>query len=512
METIIRKIDRANIDKNTIEEAGEILRQGGLVAFPTETVYGLGANALDEEAAKKTYAAKGRPSDNPLIVHIARISDLDEVAEAIPVQAIRLAEAFWPGPLTMIFEKSARVPYGTTGGLDTVAVRMPDDEIARELILAGGGYVSAPSANTSGRPSPTTAQHVSEDLSGKIEMILDGGSVEIGVESTIVDMTVTPPMILRPGAVTKEMLEEEIGEVDIDATLLSETSTQAPKAPGMKYRHYAPKAEMILVEGETKEVIKAIKQIAYDQVRTGEKVGIIATNESAGDYTAGIVKSIGSRENERTVARSLYRVLREFDEEDVKYIYSEVFPEVGIGTAVMNRLGKAAGHKTIRAEAITCLQKYHRIVFVSQSDSCRAPIAAALLERQPLLQEYQITSRGMVVLFPEPLSPRAEELLAQHQIVLEGYEAVGFSEDILDEDTLVLTMEEAQKQKIRSEYPKFTEVYTLGEFTGGGEEIPQVYGQPEEEYQQMFVQIEENVKKLADKLNEEAKSKYQKYT
>lgn len=512
METIIRKIDRRNIDKNIIREAGQILKQGGLAAFPTETVYGLGANALDEEAAKKTYAAKGRPSDNPLIVHIARTGDLEEIAEEIPPQALKLAEAFWPGPLTMIFYKTAKVPYGTTGGLNTVAVRMPDDEIARELILAGGGYISAPSANTSGRPSPTTAQHVAEDLCGKIDIILDGGSVEIGVESTIVDMTVTPPMILRPGAVTKEMLEEVIGEVAVDVTLLSDTSDQAPKAPGMKYRHYAPKAELILVEGDAKEAVKAIKQIVYEQVRMGEKVGIIATNESAGYYTTGVVKSIGSRENERTVARGLYRVLREFDEENVKYIYSEVFPEVGIGTAVMNRLGKAAGHKTIRAEAITCIQKYHRIVFVSNSDNCRAPIAAALLEKQPLLQEYQVTSRGMVVLFPEPLSPRAEEMLAEHQIVLENYETVAFSEDILNEDTLVLTMEESQKQKIRSEYPDFSEVYTLGEFTGSGEEIPQVYGQPQEEYQRMFALIEENVKKLADKLNEEAKNKCQMYT
>ncbi|XCP85457.1 L-threonylcarbamoyladenylate synthase [Roseburia hominis] len=512
METIIRKIDRTNINKDFIEEAGTILKQGGLVAFPTETVYGLGANALNEEAAKKTYAAKGRPSDNPLIVHIARTSDLEEIVEEIPPQAFGLAEVFWPGPLTMIFRKSACVPYGTTGGLDTVAVRMPDDEIARELILAGGGYISAPSANTSGRPSPTAAQHVEEDLEGKIEMILDGGSVEIGVESTIVDMTVTPPMILRPGAVTKEMLEEIVGEVAVDITLLSEDSTQAPKAPGMKYRHYAPKAEMILVEGEPREAVKAIKQIAYEQVRMGEKVGIIATNESVGSYTAGVVKSIGSRENERTVARSLYRVLREFDEENVRYIYSEVFPEVGIGTAVMNRLGKAAGHKTIRAEAITCLQKYHRIVFVSNSDNCRAPIAAALMERQPLLQEFQITSRGMVVLFPEPLSPRAEELLASRQIVLEGYEAVAFSDDILNEDTLVLTMEQAQKQKILGEYPKFKEVYTLGEFTGSGDEVPQVYGQPQEEYDRMFMLIEENVRKLADQLNEEAKCKYRVYT
>ena len=295
METIIKKIDRNQIDQEIMEEAGSILKNGGLVAFPTETVYGLGANALDEEAAKKTYAAKGRPSDNPLIVHIARLEDLGAIVESVPLIVDEIAAHFWPGPLTMIFNKNEKVPLGTTGGLETVAVRMPDDEIARELILAGGGYVSAPSANTSGRPSPTTAQHVAEDLSGKIEMILDGGSVDIGVESTILDMTVTPPMILRPGAITKEMLSEVIGEVAVDETLI------------------------------------------------GYKVGIIASNESVDQYTTGVVKCIGSRVNEKTVARNLYKVLREFDEEEVDYIYSEAFPEAGIGTAIMNRLGKAAG-------------------------------------------------------------------------------------------------------------------------------------------------------------------------
>ena len=207
METIIKKIDKNQIDEDAIREAGEILREGGLVAFPTETVYGLGANALDEEAAKKTYEAKGRPSDNPLIVHIADLEDLSEITENVPPETELLAKHFWPGPLTMIFEKSSLVPYGTTGGLDTVAVRMPSDLIARKLILAAGGYVSAPSANTSGRPSPTTAEHVWEDLNGKIEMIIDGGSVDIGLESTILDMTVSPPMILRPGAITADMLE-----------------------------------------------------------------------------------------------------------------------------------------------------------------------------------------------------------------------------------------------------------------------------------------------------------------
>ena len=207
---------------------------------------------------------------------------------------------------------------------------MPADEVARAIILAGGGYVSAPSANTSGRPSPTTAMHVKEDLDGKIDMIIDGGSVEIGVESTILDMTVTPPMILRPGAITKEMLEEVIGEVTEDQAIVSDKSKEAPKAPGMKYRHYAPKAKLMIIEGETKEAVKAIRQVAFEQERLGYKVGIIATDETAEKYKKRFVKSIGTRENEYTIAQNLYRVLREFDEEDVDYIYSEAFAMDGL--------------------------------------------------------------------------------------------------------------------------------------------------------------------------------------
>ena len=344
METIIKKIDRNQIDQVIMEEAGSILKNGGLVAFPTETVYGLGANALDEEAAKKTYAAKGRPSDNPLIVHIARLEDLGAIVESVPLIVDEIAAHFWPGPLTMIFNKNEKVPLGTTGGLETVAVRMPDDEIARELILAGGGYVSAPSANTSGRPSPTTAQHVAEDLSGKIEMILDGGSVDIGVESTILDMTVTPPMILRPGAITKEMLSEVIGEVAVDETLISENSTKAPKAPGMKYRHYAPKADLTIIEGPLEKVVKEINKRAKEKSEAGYKVGVIGTEETVADYKSGDVKCIGTRADESTIAANLFRILREFDDDQVDYIYSESFDTAGIGSAIMNRLLKAAGH------------------------------------------------------------------------------------------------------------------------------------------------------------------------
>lgn len=347
METKVEKIEKTQMNMDIINAAGQILKQGGLVAFPTETVYGLGANALDEEAAKKTYAAKGRPSDNPLIVHIASLEDLYPITKKVPEKAVALAEKFWPGPLTMIFEKSELVPHGTTGGLETVAVRMPDNEVALALIRAGGGYVSGPSANKSGRPSPTMARHVLDDLEGRIDMILDGGPVHIGVESTIVDMTVEPPMILRPGAVTKEMLEETVGEVAVDHTILTADAKTPPKAPGMKYRHYAPRAEMTVVEGPLEKVVDKIGELAAARENEGHRVGIIATQETMDRYGYENVKCIGTREDESTVAANLYAILREFDDDGTEYIYSEAFASDGIGSAVMNRLLKAAGHHVI---------------------------------------------------------------------------------------------------------------------------------------------------------------------
>ncbi len=351
MKTKIKRVDKTKLNQKRyqriIEEAGEILRSGGLVAFPTETVYGLGADGLNEDAAKKIYAAKGRPSDNPLIMHITNMKDLEKIAEVIPAQARTVAKAYWPGPLTMIFEKTGAVPYAMTGGRDTVAVRMPCDEMARAVIRAGGGFIAAPSANVSGRPSPTQASHVKEDLAGRIDMIIDGGAVDIGVESTILDMTVNPPMILRPGAITKEMLEELIGEVAADMAFLKSGDGETPKAPGMKYRHYAPKAELNIVEGPLELVIDAVNHMAAGRIAEGKKVGIIATDETLGRYTCGVVKSIGTRSDEATVANHLYGILREFDEENADYIFSESFSERGLGSAIMNRLLKAAGHHVI---------------------------------------------------------------------------------------------------------------------------------------------------------------------
>lgn len=350
METKIIQMSEEQIDKQKLEETGAIIKAGGLVAFPTETVYGLGGDALNPASSKKIYAAKGRPSDNPLIVHIADMEALPPIVAEIPEQAKRLAEVFWPGPLTMIFRKSDLVPHETTGGLDTVAVRMPVHKVAREFIRAAGGYVAAPSANLSGRPSPTVAKYVAEDMDGRIEMIIDGGDVEIGLESTIVDMTVEEPMILRPGYITKEMLEEVLETVEEDCTLMRADSGQAPKAPGMKYRHYAPKGDLTIVAGEALKVIDYINEQTTQAAAGGKKVGVIGTDATIGQYHAQVCKSAGNREQDSTIAKELYRILREFDDEKVEVIYSESFSTQGLGQAIMNRLLKAAGHKVITLE------------------------------------------------------------------------------------------------------------------------------------------------------------------
>ena len=348
MNTKILKMDEENIDADAIREAGNILRNGGLVAFPTETVYGLGGDALNAESSGKIYAAKGRPSDNPLIVHIAGMEELSKIVRKIPEEAYLLAEHFWPGPLTMIFEKSDCVPLETTGGLETVAVRMPSNKIARALIRVSGGYIAAPSANLSGRPSPTVAKYVIEDLDGRVDMIIDGGEVNIGLESTIIDLTGDKPMILRPGYITEEMLEETIGSVEIDQTIIEGNSKQAPKAPGMKYRHYAPKGNLTIIEGEADRVVDYINEQLRIYRKNGSKTGVIATDETAAKYQADSVKSAGKRKDEDQIARQLFRILREFDDEGVEIIYAESFEGRGVGQAIMNRLLKAAGHQVIK--------------------------------------------------------------------------------------------------------------------------------------------------------------------
>lgn len=350
MKTKIQQINPEQFQNEELAEACEILQQGGLVAFPTETVYGLGGDAMHPEAAAKIYEAKGRPSDNPLIVHIAKRKSLYDIAAKVPEKAMKLAEAFWPGPLTMIFQKQIQVPDSTTGGLNTVAVRMPSHPIALELIRQSNVYIAAPSANISGRPSPTQAEHVIEDLEGRIDMIIDGGIVGIGLESTIIDMSSGDPTILRPGYITKQMLEEVIGKVHVDPAVVSRTVSPniVAKAPGMKYRHYAPKGQLTIVEGELDAVVAKINQLVENHITEGRRVAVIATEETKARYHQGTICSIGSRKSEGSIASGLYHILREMDHLGAEFIYAESFEEDSMGQAIMNRMLKAAGYHLLQ--------------------------------------------------------------------------------------------------------------------------------------------------------------------
>lgn len=347
--TIFEKVDADNPDIDIIDRASNIIKGGGLVAFPTETVYGLGADGLNPKAIKKIYEAKGRPSDNPLILHISSIDELYTLIKGITPLAKELINAFWPGPLTMIFEKSDIVPKCITGGLDTVAIRFPINKIARAIIKNSKTPIAAPSANSSGKPSPTRASHVKFDLDGKIDMIIDGGACEVGLESTVVDVTGDIPVILRPGAITREMLQAAVGKVDIDAAIMGSTDKDLkPKAPGMKYKHYSPKAKIIIVEGNQDNVIKAINSLAKQSELEGKKVGIMATVQTKDLYDSSYnIFNVGDRNDLTAIASNLFKFFRKFDFLNLDIVYTESFAENNLGAAIMNRLKKAAGYNII---------------------------------------------------------------------------------------------------------------------------------------------------------------------
>ena len=349
MNTRVVVTDPQNIDHKALREAGALIRNGGLVAFPTETVYGLGANGFDPGAVKRIFEAKGRPSDNPMILHISRAEELDRLVDGVPPTAEKLIERFWPGPLTLIFKKSPLVPGIVTAGLDTVAVRMPSHPIAMNMIYYAGVPVAAPSANISGKPSPTRADHVIRDLLGKVDMIIDGGDVTVGLESTVAEVTGDGVVVLRPGGITPEQIREVAGNVTVDPFLVPDSEMGAPKAPGMKYTHYSPEAQVIIVEGVPGRVAARICQMAGDLEKQGRKVGIMATEQTRGLYKGALVISVGDRERPYTIAANLFAVLREFDALGVDVILAEGVEQKGVGLAVMNRLLKAASYNVIRA-------------------------------------------------------------------------------------------------------------------------------------------------------------------
>lgn len=348
--TKLIEVNSLQPEKEKIALAAEILRKGGLVAFPTETVYGLGANGLEQQAVEKIFQAKGRPNDNPLILHVVSWEEVKKLVSTWPREAEILARKFWPGPLTMVLPKKEHIPRAVTAGLDTVAVRIPDHPVALELIQQAGVPLAAPSANLSGKPSPTAACHVLKDLWGKIDMIIDGGVTGIGLESTVIDLTSSNPLILRPGGVTLEELEKEIGKIAIDPALgMLLAKDLIPRSPGMKYTHYSPEAQVILLTGEDRtKVQERMKEMAILEEKKGKKVGLMIVGEITEDFPASIVKSMSEEGDLGTVAANLYQLLREIDDLGVDLILVEGVGYEGLGLAIMNRMEKAAGHQVVK--------------------------------------------------------------------------------------------------------------------------------------------------------------------
>lgn len=352
MNTIVWHVDAISPDSAIIRKAAEIIRNGGLVAFPTETVYGLGADALNAGAVSALFEAKRRPLDNPPIVHVSERITIERLVKTVPSKANVLMERFWPGPLTLILKRSSAVPDVAVAGLDTIAVRMPRHNVALALIEESGCPVAAPSANLAGKPSPTSANHVLADLDGRIDAVLDAGSTRVGVESTVLDLTVDPPEVLRPGGTPYETLVEVLGQVELNPSAVADHALPVEKArsPGIKHKHYSPEAEVIVVEGELMAVVDKINRLAERYKKESKRPGVLCTEETIGRYAGtGVLKSLGSRKNLDSLARNLFRLLREFDEEDVDVIIAEGVPSEGLGLAVMNRLRKAAGYKIIKA-------------------------------------------------------------------------------------------------------------------------------------------------------------------
>ncbi|NLJ79237.1 MAG: threonylcarbamoyl-AMP synthase [Tissierellia bacterium] len=348
IDTKIIKVDSLRPDIKLIREGAELIKGGKLIAFPTETVYGLGANGLDPKAVANIFIAKGRPQDNPLILHVNSIAQVEELVMDISEGSRKLMERFWPGPLTLLFKKNHKVPNIITAGLDTVAIRMPNHPVAFKLIEISGVPIAAPSANRSGRPSPTMANHVIEDLSGRIDMIIDGGPTGVGLESTVLDMTSEPPIILRPGGIILEDLHGLVPEIVEDLNTIQYDEDMIPKSPGQKYRHYAPKARLILFIGGVDSMVESISRYRDSYISEGKKVGIMATDETMDAYEENIVISMGSREDNRTIAHNLFNTIRTLDSKGVDIILCEGMEMAGMGTAIMNRLKRAATGNIIR--------------------------------------------------------------------------------------------------------------------------------------------------------------------
>ncbi|MCL2565710.1 MAG: L-threonylcarbamoyladenylate synthase [Defluviitaleaceae bacterium] len=476
------KIKSAN-DLNAIKEAARIITEGGLVAFPTETVYGLGADALNSEACKGIFEAKGRPRDNPLIIHIADMESLLNIVEVPGHKANKLMEKFWPGPLTLIFTKKTTVSDVISGGLSTVAVRMPDNEAALSLIKEAKTPIAAPSANISGRPSPTTAGHVKSDLDGKIDMILDGGNAVVGLESTIVDLSGTVPMLLRPGAITLEMLEDILGTVEIYPEIIFEDD-KAPKAPGMKYRHYAPKAELTVVISKRKARIS--KYIRQKIGEIGGTCAILASQEDLEKY-----KNLKTYSLE---PETLFAALRQIDKDGIKRVFVHGLDDTGINRAMMNRLRKASSGDIVDLDTV---------LFVCTGNTCRSPMAEAIWDS--FKTGCLAKSCGIAVAPGSTLNENARKTLEIKGLSLQGFTSRQLTKNDVEEASVIFCMTKVHAEYVKQMTNDMWKVYTLSEYAGESEtDISDPFGSELDIYEVCAKELETLISKIIENRNKKS--------
>lgn len=471
-----------------IKIGAELLRNGGTVIFPTETVYGLGANALDSSAADKIFAAKGRPSDNPLIVHIAKEEDLTDLVNDVPHSAKLLADKFWPGPLTLIFKKSDKIPYAVTGGLDTVAVRMPKQKTALRLIELAGVPVAAPSANISGKPSPTAFEHVKADMDGRVDAVIDGGACEVGVESTVLDVSGDIPILYRPGRITAEEIEEVIGRVEL---CTQAKANEAPKSPGLKYKHYAPNAEVQILHGSFEQVERyAKKQTAQ------RKTGMLVFDEFPKISDDIITYSLGRNKNAEDAAHYLFDGLRSLDLQGAEVILAPEIPQSGIWRAVRNRLYRAAGENIVDLTSV--LPK--SILMVCTGNTCRSPMAEGVLKKTAEGMDIKVSSAGLAASAGAPPSTNAVLAAAEKGVDISAHRARQLTADLTESFDLIVTMTASHKQMILAAMPDIKDkVVTLGEWSGAGGDVRDPFGGDLDCYRRCLEQIDMLVSKAWEK-------------
>lgn len=471
--------------------AAALLRDGGTVVFPTETVYGLGANALDGGAVMKIFAAKGRPADNPLIAHISKPEMLELLAAEVPETAKKLMDRFWPGPLTIILKRRPEVPESVTAGLDTVGIRMPSNETARRLIELAGVPVAAPSANLSGKPSPTTVKHVIGDMRGRVDAIIEGGDCAVGVESTVIDLSGSRPRLFRPGGVTYEQLCDVLGEVDCETEL---KQGETPKSPGLKYKHYAPNAEVKILKGSLDEVKDYIRR---DSV--GRKAGMLAFDEFQEEFSfLPVVLSLGSRKKPEEAAKNLFRCLREMDEQGVEVVYAPEIPEKGVWRAVRNRLYRAGGNKVIDVCAGAGPKN---ILFVCTGNTCRSPMAEGYFNALAAERGLDVSAKSAgLCVSGVPVSDHSRIAMEKEGIDISEHRSTELSEALLREADLILTMTEGHKATILSLKPEYGgKVRTLAEYAGETGDVPDPFGGNLDTY----LRCRDRIKTLVEKVLEQ---------